>query len=125
MRSFLFKSGADIEHQVDYCKKATEAMQIIKDTYENDMSYKIIFLDYKMHQKMNGIQLAEKIRKHYDYKLEIFKEDQPKIIGLTEDLHDKFKIEGYEAGMNDVLGKPINIKILKSLLRQNVYINEE
>lgn len=59
----------------------------------------------------DGIQASREIRKFLDSK-KVKREDQPQIVGITGHVQDKFKNQGIEAGMDQVVDKPLYKKTL-------------
>ena len=55
---------------------------------------------------MDGIKATFEIRKYLTHQRSIPKDIQPFIAGVTGHVHEKFKIEGYKAGMDHILSKP-------------------
>ena len=78
------------------------------------LSYKVIFTDFSM-PVMDGIQATKKIRQYLqDQEVE----QQPAIIGVTGHTLVEYQQQGREAGMNDIVPKPMYIKVLKQQLQQ-------
>ena len=46
------------------------------------------------------------------------REDQPTIIGITGHAHDKYKKEGFEAGMDRVEIKPCYFSIIDDIVKE-------
>ena len=55
MKGLLFKSGLNLEFQVDFCIDGAQAVELVKQMYEIGFSYKLILTDFNM-PEMNGIQ---------------------------------------------------------------------
>ena len=117
MRAVLFSLGVDVDYQVEFCITGKEAYEQIKRTYEWGMKYALIFTDFNM-PVMNGINATVKIRKYLENDLNINREDQPKIIGVTGHVMDSFKQEGRKAGMDEILGKPLYADALKEIFNK-------
>lgn len=81
------------------------------------MSYGIIFTDFSM-PVLNGIDATKQIRNFFKTKMNMKKELQPVIIGITGHVQEKFHQEGLDAGMDVVRSKPFFIKHLKELVSQ-------
>jgi len=60
----------------------------------------------------DGIQATREVRELLTGQ-GVRREEQPVILGVTGHAHDKFKVEGQAAGMDDVLSKPIYFKVMK------------
>ena len=82
------------------------------ETYKNGMSYQIIFTDFNM-PVMNGID-ATKAMKRYFVKKRI--QPHPIIIGLTGHSQDEFKQQGLDAGMDEVVEKPLYAHVLRAII---------
>lgn len=63
---------------------------------------------------MNGLEATRKIRQ------ELPKEEQPPIIALTANAFKESKDQCMEAGMDDVLTKPIVLPTLESTLKNYI-----
>ena len=121
MTTILRKIGIDVENQVDYCITGIEAIEKLKETYLGDMKYKFIFTDFNM-PEMDGIQATYKMREFLDIDMQLPRQNQPAIIGLTGHVEDKFKLDGLAAGMDDVRGKPVYLREVEQLLKNNIYM---
>ena len=80
------------------------------------MSYKVIFTDFSM-PIMDGIESTREIRKWLEQEHRVARDDQPMILGVTGHVHDDFRIQGCEAGMDDVISKPVYYDVLLKWLR--------
>jgi len=65
---------------------------------------------------MDGIQATRKIRNYLRDDLNLEREKQPKIIGVTGHVLEKFTSQGMKAGMDEVVAKPMYISILQDIL---------
>jgi CheY-like chemotaxis protein len=119
MTAILKKIGVDVKNQVDYCMTGIEAIEKLKETYLSDMKYKFIFTDFNM-PEMDGIQASYKMREFLEIDMQLPRKDQPKIIGLTGHVEDNFKLNGMRAGMDDVKGKPIYLREIEEILKNNI-----
>ena len=88
MKSYLFALGIPVESQVDFCINGQEAIDQIKNAYKFGISYKIILTDFSMPVK-NGIEATRDIRKFFG-SVNVLRENQPKIIGITGHVLDNF-----------------------------------
>ena len=88
-------------------KDGAEAVELFKE-YEPD----IIFIDKQM-PKMNGIEAIKEIKK-----LEKNISKKPKIFGLTGSSDKESREEFLNAGAQDVLIKPVQIKKLISIFNR-------
>ena len=87
------------------------------------MEYKIIMTDFSM-PIMDGIEVTQHMRRHLNDQLGLEPERQPKIVGITGHAQESFKKAGYEAGMNDIIQKPIYKDTLKELLVKFKFIDK-
>lgn len=118
----IFKSiGVDIDHTIDYCFTGKEAIEQVKDCYRLGLKYKLILTDFCM-PELDGIQSTKLIRNHLTYDLLIERSEQPIIIGVTGHVLERYKIQGEEAGMDDVYPKPFYIESLKDINRKYKFI---
>ena len=117
MRAVLFSIGMNVEYQVDYCITGKEALEQLQKTYQHGMSYQLIFTDFNM-PVMNGIEATFKMRKYLQEIRGLERQQQPKIVGVTGHILESFKNEGREAGMDEILGKPLYSETLKNILEQ-------
>lgn len=93
--------------------EALEKLKMINNKCESQFckKFEIIFLDYQM-PIMDGIETAKRIRKMIEEK-EI--EDRP-IIGCTAFVSKDQILNCLEAGMKDVIFKPLNKNILREII---------
>ena len=112
MRAILFSQGIDVDYQVDFCISGKEALDQLILTYENGMSYVMVFTDFNM-PVMSGIESTIHMR---EYLKEIPIEKQPKIIGVTGHVLDSFKEQGKNAGMDEIISKPLYAGVLRKVM---------
>ena len=105
MKAIMGKLGIDVTYQVDFCITGFEALDLVKQTYRSGMSYKLILTDFNM-PVMDGIQSTTKILEFLKNEQKLPEEELPIIIGITGHVHQKFILEGLNAGMNKVIEKP-------------------
>ena len=114
MQTIMRSIGLDVDHQVDSCIHGMEALDQVKETYRNKMRYQIIFTDFNM-PVMNGIDSTKAMR-------EFFREEgispQPIIVGLTGHVQDEFKMQGINAGMDEILEKPLYSNDMRAVLKK-------
>ena len=65
MKGMLFKAGLNLEFQVDFCIDGLQALELVKQMYEQGFSYKLIFTDFNMPQ-MDGIKSTKLIRSYLE-----------------------------------------------------------
>jgi len=99
MRNILESSGVDIQNQVDYCIDGQEAIDQLKDAYNAGMTYKLIFTDFSM-PLLDGFDATKQMRDFLTNHLKMPRNKQPKIIGVTGHISQKFQQEGFNAGMD-------------------------
>ena len=68
------KAGLDTTYQVDFCIHGFEAFELLKQTYNCGMSYKLILTDFNM-PICNGIKATKMIREYLTNDSGIKKED--------------------------------------------------
>jgi len=83
---------------------------MINESLTYDIHYKIIFLDFNM-PVMDGIEAATQIRATLNQH-KIGEQHQPKIIGVTGHVQERFQQQGLEAGMDVILPKPLYADVL-------------
>ena len=74
MKAILNTVGIDVDNQVDFANNGKEMFEKIKQAYNNDLSYKIVFTDFSM-PIMDGIQASFMIRKHLENHFKIKREN--------------------------------------------------
>ena len=79
------------------------------------MKYKLILTDFNM-PVMDGIKSTFKIRNFLSSEMNLKFDDQPMIVGITGHVHDQFRKEGIEAGMDEIILKPCYLSTMKDLL---------
>ena len=95
-----------LEMHVDEAKSGFEALEKI-----NEKMYDLIFMDHMM-PEMDGVETTQCIRERYpEY-------DMVPIIALTANAVGGVKDMFVEAGMNDFVAKPIELKTLVQKVRQ-------
>ena len=84
-------------YQADLAKNGLEAVEAV-----DKKTYNVIFMDMQM-PIMDGVEATEKIIAKWGA-------NSPRIIAMTANVltHDKDKC--FAAGMNDFVGKPIDVK---------------
>ena len=123
MKCVLGLLGINTEMHVDFCINGKEALALLKEQIKKGFKYKVIFIDFQM-PIMDGKVATKKMRKVLTDEFKIDIKDQPVILGVTGHVLEKAKEEGIEAGMNDILTKPLNIDTLKDqLLKHQIIID--
>ncbi len=97
-KAMLIKLGCE----VDVAKNGLIAMQMAMKQH-----YPIIFMDCNM-PVMNGYEATQKVRLYQQQN-----QYHSAIIALTANTADEVKEQAREAGMDDILSKPINLEQLK------------
>ncbi len=90
-------------HNVRLAINGKEALEVLEN-----QSFDIIFMDIQM-PIMDGIECTKNI-------LKIYGEDRPAIVAVTANVHQRE--ECIELGMDDFIGKPINVSKIKRSLRR-------
>lgn len=111
VKVMLKNLGFNVSYQVDFCINGLEALQTLKIAYQNQVEYCLIITDYHM-PKMDGIEATSAMRNFLASEMNIDRERQPKIVGLTGHAIKEYHDKGIEAGMDSVLSKPIHIENL-------------
>lgn len=98
LSALLKACGVDVERQVDVALNGREAVDSVLAARQLGLHYKLILTDISM-PEMDGLEATRHIR------------DLPlgavTIIGVTGHVHEAFKKQATEAGMNLVVPKPI------------------
>ena len=63
MRVILYSQGINVDYQVDFCIHGKEALEQVKNTYENGLGYCLILTDFSM-PVCDGIEATAKIRSY-------------------------------------------------------------
>ena len=110
MKAMISKVGLDVQNRLDVCFTGLQMINLVKQSYEIGITYKLIFTDISM-PGMDGIEAVKQIRDHFKSK-GIPREKQPYIIGVTGHCQDKFSVLGIKAGMDEVIAKPLYFKTM-------------
>ncbi len=92
-------------YYADVASDGSEALKLIQNT-----PYDIIFMDLQM-PVMDGYEATEKIRSGTNGK-----DDNPVIIAMTADAQPHVREKCLQAGMDDYLSKPVQIKQLEKMI---------
>ena len=106
MKTMIGIFGINTKNHVDICNNGYEAIDYIDKAKSLGIQYALILMDFSMPQ-MDGVLATEKIRAMLQ------PNEQPKIIGLTGHVGDTFKQNGLNAGMDDIIYKPLYSNTLK------------
>ncbi len=91
-------------YDVDVANNGQQVINALRKEY-----YDLILMDMEM-PLLNGVETTKKIHR-------IWQSDQiPPVIAMTANDDDESRTQCFEAGMDDYLTKPVNLKRLKSLL---------
>ena len=71
---------------------------------------------------MDGIAASRKIRDFLTNTIGLERINQPKIVGVTGHVHDQFKIDGLQAGMDEIVEKPCYLVVVNELLKSSKVI---
>ena len=77
----LSKIGVDADC-VDYCYDGKDALEQLKETYQNQSTYKLVILDFNMPQ-MGGREASLLMKQYLLEKVQLSEDKLPPIIGLT------------------------------------------
>ena len=89
---------------------------------QKGIEYKIILTDFSM-PIMDGIEATKNMRAHMSNQLHLDEQNQPVIVGCTGHVHDSLKKAGYDAGMNEIIHKPVYRDVLMEVLVKYQVIN--
>ena len=96
----------DLGCHIDIASTGKQALELV-----NKNNYHLIFMDISL-PDMDGLTIAREIRKRED------KKSSTPIIALTAHALSKDRTNCFNAGMNDVITKPIIVDVLKNILRK-------
>jgi CheY-like chemotaxis protein len=65
---------------------------------------------------MSGIESTKKIRDFLSLEMCILPELQPKIIGVTGHVLTIYSKQGFAAGMDEIISKPLYVDVLKKVM---------
>ena len=114
MMTLLEKIGINVNDQVDVCITGKEALDRLQGNALNNIYYKIMLTDISM-PIMDGIEATRRIREFLrDRSL-----DQPVIIGISGHIQQEFIEKGKDAGIDEILPKPMYIKTLRKIMKDH------
>ena len=87
-------------------------MDDVKAAFKLNITYKLILTDFGM-PVLDGIDATKEVRRFYN-EHNIPREEHPIILGVTGHVQNQYKVQGIEAGMDDVIAKPIYFDVLKA-----------
>ena len=97
---------------VDRAYNGSEALLKVKDSFEKkSIIYGLIFTDISM-PIMDGYEFVEGLRDFY----RLNKVPQPKVVACTGHFEDQFIKRAWIHEIDEVIPKPMNIDILKSII---------
>jgi len=105
MQAIITKTGFDVANRLDICINGVEMVNLVCNSWAIGINYKLIFTDFSM-PSMDGIEAVHLIRQFFREK-NVPLESQPHIIGVTGHVHDDFTNLGIQAGMNEIVSKPL------------------
>ena len=114
MKAILKMLDVDVKMVCDFCINGQEAVDQVKKAYSNGIKYRLILTDFSM-PVLDGIQATQKIRSFFE-SLDIKREDQPRICGVTGHVQTSFSDKAISAGMDDILSKPLKSITLKKFI---------
>ena len=114
MKAILKKSGFDINNRLDICINGREMVDLVRNSYNQGISFKLIFSDFSM-PGLNGVDAVREIRAFFESH-KVPESMQPYIIGVTGHVHEDFTVIGLKAGMNEIVSKPLYYPTLLSII---------
>ncbi len=106
-KTLVADRGADVEEAFN----GVEAITLVSDHPSG--YYDLIFMDWRM-PHMNGIEATKAIRQFLANK----GREQTPIVAMTANTFDSDRTEALAAGMDDFMGKPINIAELDAIMEK-------
>ena len=110
MQFMLERLMVDTKNTVDFCINGQEAVDKVKEVYSQGQCYQLILTDFSM-PILNGIEATRQIRKYL-----AGKDPQLPIVAVTGHANEKYKNQGYQAGMNMIYEKPFSMEAMKAVL---------
>jgi len=97
---------ADIAHfrfkdRLDTASNGLEALELIKNNYQEGKTYKLILMDCNM-PKMDGYEATRNIRQI----IADNQQNQPYIVAISGHVEEHYRQRALEAGMNTIVPKP-------------------
>jgi CheY-like chemotaxis protein len=114
LKSIIQSAGINLE-MVDFCIDGGEAVNMLEASYQNQITYCFIFIDFSM-PVMNGLECTLQMRAYLTNEAKLKREEQPLIIGVTGHSNEEFFSQGISAGMDSVYSKPLYLKKFKAVL---------
>ncbi|MEB3213477.1 MAG: response regulator [Leptolyngbyaceae bacterium] len=96
-------------HSADAARNGEEALDLLELK-----NYVLVITDLRM-PRMGGIKLAQNIRQHSKKEIR-----EVRIIGLSACVMWEEKVEFWQAGINDLLEKPVRMQALSSFIDKNL-----
>ena len=122
LKSMLQRLGVDTDHHVDFCINGQEAVETYKNSLQVGLQYKLIFTDFNM-PIMDGVMATKKIREIIGEDVKTEKDSQLHIIGVSGYVQEEYKQQGLDAGMQEILSKPLYFDVLKEVLQRHNIIS--
>lgn len=116
VRSLLKGAKIDVDTLVDVAMNGLEAVRSVETALELEVDYKFIFMDISM-PVMDGLEATKQIRDLYSRQEDCRR--GPVMIGVTGHAHEDFVKKAFEAGIDAVQPKPLNLEDLEKILKQN------
>ena len=89
-------------------------LNLVKKSHARGISYRVIFSDFQM-PVMDGIEAVRLIREFFKQQ-RIPKDEQPFIFGVTGHVQEEFLKMGLQAGMDEVISKPVYPEMMKRII---------
>ena len=103
-------------NRLDVCINGLEMLHLIQNAYAQGISYRLIFTDFSM-PRMDGVEAVSQIKEFYKEK-GVPAHEQPYIIGLTGHVHEEYEKLGIQAGMDEVVSKPLYYQAMVKIMRK-------
>ena len=117
MKALIKRTNLELS-LVDFCIDGKDAIELVKKTYAEGKSYKLIILDFSM-PLVGGLEASREIVSYLETQQLEIGQFPPVIFGLSANaLHDSENV-GHEAGMHQVFEKPLTFDLLESVLHDH------
>lgn len=107
---FKFHLKDDIGIEIDYIEDYFKAMATF-----NNQSYDLYVIDYRIgsYSGLDLLKILQKEERIYN-----------RVILISGRIDEKSRIEAFKYGVSNIIDKPINFKILKSIIHRNIRMIE-
>ena len=108
-----------IEQLVDQASNGLEALDMVKQSYLNNVTYSLIFMDCSM-PIMDGFESSKCIRKFLSNQGP--RPPQPRIVALTGHTEKEYIQKAWTYQMDEVVPKPSKMEVIKEILKESIDI---